>query len=70
MANKRIYNYGKDKNSARCQNWYFRVSKYFSSPNFHEFVHARHKYSSQYMVKVLSEEMINKFTEEWREAIQ
>ena len=67
--NKRIYNYSKDKSSARSQNWYFRVSKHFTSLNCHEFVQARHRFSSQYMFKVLSEKMMNKFIAEWRVAI-
>ena len=66
---KRIYNYCKNKSSARCQNWYFRVSKHFTTLNCHKFVQARHRFSSQYMFRVLSEKMMNKFTEEWRVAI-
>ena len=66
---KRIYNYCKNKSSARCQNWYFRVSKHFTTLNCHKFVQARHRFSSQCMFRVLSEKMMNKFSEEWRVAI-
>ena len=27
-VNKRIFNYSRNKSGARCQNWYFRVSKH------------------------------------------
>ena len=63
-VNKRIYNYCKDKSSARCKKSYFKFSKHFSGLNCHEFVRVRDRLSSQYMFRVLLEKMMNKFTEE------
>ena len=37
-VNKRIFNFCKSKSGARCQNWYFRVSKHFCCANCSDFI--------------------------------
>ena len=48
-VNKRIFNFCKSKCGARCQNWYFRVSKHFRSANCSDFINMQRRFSSQYM---------------------
>ena len=65
-VNKRIFNYCRNKSHARCQNWYFRVSKHFANCNCSEFVQSHQRFSSKYMFRRISQRMFGEYIDRWQ----